>query len=130
MKDNKEKCVRERYRVTVYDKREISCFPEGNGDEEEAACCSEHGVDDRFQVNRLTAMPGHGLAVAKSEKDSKFRATLRDGGRQRRDGQNSYFPPPCRRVLAQAPKSTYRPPPYTHPSHAVSDCLSRLNYKS
>ena len=68
MKGNKEKCVRERYRDTVYDNREISCFPEGNGDEEEAACCSEHGVDDRFQVNRLTAMPGHGLAAAKIKK--------------------------------------------------------------
>ena len=68
MKGNKEKCVRERYRDTVYDNREISCFPKGNGDEEEDACCSERGVDDRFQVNRLTAMPGHGLAAAKIEK--------------------------------------------------------------
>ena len=68
MKGNKEKCVRERYRDTVYDNREISCFPKGNGDEEMTARCPERGVDDRFQVNRPTAMPGHGLAAAKIEK--------------------------------------------------------------
>ena len=44
-----------------YDNREISCFPEGNGDEEMTAYWPERGDDDRFQVNRPTAMPGHGL---------------------------------------------------------------------
>ena len=68
MKGNKEKCVRERYRDTVYDNREISCFPKGNGDEGMDARSPEPRVDDRFQVNRPTAMPGHGLAAAKIEK--------------------------------------------------------------
>ena len=80
------------------------------------ACWPEPRVDDHFQVNRPTAMPGHGLTAAKSEKSSKFRATLRERRRRRWDGQNSYFPTPCRRVLAQAPKiyvssSSLQPPP-------------------
>ena len=96
---------------------------EGNGDEGEDARWPEPKVDDRFQVNRLTAMPGRGLTVAKNEKDSKFRATLRERGRQRRDGQNSYFPPPCRRVLAQAPK-IYVSSPSLHPPLPCSVRLS------
>ena len=43
---------------SLYTTIKQSCSPKGNGDEEVAACCPEHGVDDRFQVNRLTAMPG------------------------------------------------------------------------
>ena len=80
------------------------------------ACWPEHRVDDHFQVNRPTAMPGHGLAAAKIEKSSRFGATLRERKRRRWDGQNSYFPTPCRRVLAQAPRiyvssSSLQPPP-------------------
>ena len=56
---------------SLYTTIKQSCSPKGNGDEEEAACCPERGVDDRFQVNRPTAMPGHGLAATKIKEEAR-----------------------------------------------------------
>ena len=110
MKGNKEKCVRERYRDTVYDNREISCFPEGNGDEEEAACCSEHGVDDRFQVNRLTAMPGHGLAAAKIEMKREARNNI-EGGKATEMGRTKFlFSHPLKTGARPSPQNLHIAP--------------------
>ena len=129
MKDNKEKCVRERYRVTVYDKREISCFPEGNGDEEEAACCSEHGVDDRFQVNRLTAMPGHGLAAAKIKKRLEGRNNI-EGEKATEMGRTKFlFSHPLKTGARPSPQNLHIAPLLTAtPPMQCPNVCPGLNY--
>ena len=110
MKGNKEKCVRERYRDTVYDNREISCFPKGNGDEEMTARCRERGVDDRFQVNRPTAMPGHGLAAAKIKKTLQVRDNI-EGEKATEMGRTKFlFSHPLKTSARPSPQNLHIAP--------------------
>ena len=87
---------------SLYTTIKESCSPKGNGDEEVAACCPEHGVDDHFQVNRLTAMPGHGPAAAKIEKKLEVRSNI-EGKRATEDATDHVF------LFSHPPKMEARP---------------------
>ena len=68
--------------------------------------------DTVWQPRRLRKAPGSGQHLGKES----------DG-----DGTDKIpiFPPPVDGCSPKPPESTYRPPPYNHPPHAVSECLSK-----